>query len=80
MSQIKSIALAALLGLAGLSGNANAASPDPNQARMYAQADRTGLGVRPDRDEVAKSQDNPWVVTSPSGVNIQSRAGFVGYH
>ena len=28
MSQIKSIALAALLGLAGLSGNANAASPN----------------------------------------------------
>ena len=80
MSQMKSIALAALLGLAGLSGNANAASPNPNQARVYAQADRTELTVRLDRDEVAKSQDNPWAVISPSGANIQSRAGFVGYH
>ena len=79
MSQIKSIALAALLALAGLSGNANAASPNPNQSRVYAQADRTGLTARLDRDEVAKSQDNPWAVTSASGVNIQSRAGFVGY-
>ena len=78
MSQIKSIALAALLGLAGLSGNANAASRNANQARVYAQADRTELTVL-DR-EVAKSQDNPWAALSPSGVNIQSRAGFVGYH
>ena len=80
MSQIKSIAFAALLGLAWLSANANAASPNANQVRVYAQADRTDLTVRLNRDELAKSQDNPWAVIRPSGVNIQSRAGFVGYH
>ena len=83
MSQIKSIALAALLGIgvAGFSGHvsaANAESVNTGQTKVYAQNDNLGreLSVRP----TAKSQDaNPWAVTSPSGVHIQSRAGFVGY-
>ena len=85
MSQIKSIALAALLiGASGLSGHlANAASPNAAQAdrsaqsQVYAQADRSELSSRLGQDPAATS--NPWAVTS-SGVHIQSRAGFVGYH
>ena len=88
MSQIKSIALAGLLiGASGLSGHlANAASPTPAQAdrpvqaQVYAQAHRSEVSLRLAQDPAATSQDtNPWAVTS-SGVNIQSRAGFVGYH
>jgi hypothetical protein len=90
MSQLKSIALAALLiGASGLSGHlANAASPSPAQAdrpvqaQVYAQANRSELSLRLAQDPAATSQDtNPWAVTSgSSGVHIQSRAGFVGYH
>jgi hypothetical protein len=92
MSQLKSIALAALLGLgaAGFSGHlASAASPNPDQnstpakAKVYAQSDGMGreLSLMPAQDPQAKSRDaNPWAVTSSGGVHIQSRAGFVGYH
>jgi hypothetical protein len=89
MSQLKSIALAALLGIAaaGFSGQvsaANAESASPAQAKVYAQNEGVGgeLSVRTAQDAAAKSQDtNPWAVTSgSSGVHIQSRAGFVGYH
>ena len=85
MSQIKSIALAALfgIGVAGLSGNlANAASPTPAQAnnpaqsQVYAQANRSELSLRLAREPAPTS--NPSV--TGSGVHIQSRAGFVGYH
>jgi hypothetical protein len=87
MSQIKSIALAALLGIgaAGFAGHvspANAESANPARAKVYAQSDSVGgeLSVTSAQNPAAKSQDaNPWAVTSPSGVNIQSRAGFVGY-
>jgi hypothetical protein len=86
MSQFRSIALAALLaiGAAGLSGQvASAASPIPAQAKTYAQNDGMGgeLSMVPAQDTAAKSQDpNPWTATDPSGVHIQSRSGFVGYH
>jgi hypothetical protein len=89
MSQIKSIALAALLGIgaAGFSGQvsaANAESATPARAKVYAQNDRVGgeLSMRPALEDAAKSQDtSPWAITSGnSGVHIQSRAGFVGYH
>jgi len=84
MSQIKSIALAAVLGIggAGFSGHvsaANAESANTGQTKVYAQNDNFGreLSVR---SAAAKSQDaNPWAVTSPNGVHIQSRAGFTGY-
>jgi hypothetical protein len=87
MSQIKSIALAAVLGIgvAGLSGHvsaANAESANAAQAKVYAQNDGLGgeLSVRSAQNPAAKSQDaNPWAITSPSGVHIQSRSGFVGY-
>jgi hypothetical protein len=87
MSQIKSIALAALLGIgvAGFSGHvsaANAESANTAQAKVYAQNDGVGgeLSMRPAQNSAAKSQDvNPWAVTNPSGVHIQCRAGFVGY-
>ena len=84
MSQIKSIALAALwgIGTAGLSGHvsaANAESANTAQAKVYAQNDNFG-GELSVKSAAAKSQDaNPWAVTSPSGVHIQSRAGFVRY-
>jgi hypothetical protein len=92
MSQFRSIALTALLaiGAAGLSGQvASAASPmpaqanTPAQAKTYAQKDGIGgeLSIMPAQDPSAKSQDaNPWAVTTPPGVHIQSRSGFVGYH
>ena len=92
MSRLRSIALAALLGIgaAGLSGHvANAASPTPSQATSSAQA-RTyaqendmggGLAMKPTEAPAMKSQDtDPWAITSPSGVHFQSRSGFVGYH
>ena len=89
MLQIKSIALAALLGLgaAGLSGHlANAGSPNsahvdaPAQAKVFAQANHGELYLRSPQDPVATSQDaHPWALTD-TGVHIQSRAGFVGYH
>jgi len=84
MSQIKSIALAAVLGIgvAGFSGHvpaANAESTNTAQTKVYAQNDGIS-GELSVRSAAAKSQDtNPWAVTSPSGVHIQSRAGFVGY-
>jgi hypothetical protein len=86
MSQLKSIALAAVLGIgvAGLSGHvsaANAESANTAQAKVYAQNDNLGgeLSLRSAQNPAAKSQDANWAVTSPSGVHIQSRAGFVGY-
>jgi hypothetical protein len=81
-----STALASFLALAlvGLSGHlANAASPLPAQANTSAQAqadaqtNRRELSLMLTQDQAAK---NPWAVTNASGVNIQSRAGFVGYH
>jgi hypothetical protein len=89
MSQLKSLALAALLGIgvAGFSGQvsaANAESANPAQAKVYAQNEVGGgeLSMRTAQEPAAKSQDtNPWAITSGnSGVHIQSRAGFVGYH
>ena len=85
MSQIKSIALVALLiGASGLSGRlANAASRNTDQANVpaqsqgYAQANRGELSFRLAEDPAVTS--NPWAVTD-SGVHFQSRAGFVGYH
>jgi hypothetical protein len=91
MSQIKSIALAALLGIgvAGFSGHVSAANAEsantaqadrPVQAQVYAQANRSELSLKLAQEPALMSQDtNPWAVTSPSGVHIQSRAGFVGY-
>ena len=49
----------------------------PAQSQMYAQANRSELSFRLAQDPARTS--NPWAVTD-SGVNIQSRAGFVGYH
>jgi hypothetical protein len=92
MPQFRSIALAVLLaiGAATLSGRvASAGSPMPSQAdtpaqaKTYAQEDPRGgeLSIMPAQDPAPKLQDaNPWAVTNPSGVHIQSRAGFVGYH
>ena len=91
MLQIKSIALATLLGIgsAGLSGHVSAANAEsanrantPAQAEVYAQADRRDLSLGLAQHPAAKSQDiNPWSATSgSSGVHFQSRAGFVGYH
>jgi hypothetical protein len=87
MSQIKSIAFAALLvsGAAGFAGHALAASAEsaaPARAKVYAQTNGAGGElVRPAQDPAAKSQEtNPWATGSDSwGVHIQSRAGFVGY-
>ena len=83
MSQIKSIALAAVLGIgvAGFSGHISAANAESanTQAKVYAHNDNFG-GELSGRLAAAKSQDaSPWAVTSQSGVHIQSRAGFVGY-
>ena len=89
MSQIKSVALAALLTIGAAGHLANAASPTiaranaPATSKEYAQANGMGgqLSLTPAQDLQAKSQDtNPWAVTSPSGVHIPSHAGFVGYH
>ena len=91
MSQFRSIALATLLGIgaAAFSGHlANAASPTPSQAnssaqaRTYAEESDLGgrLSMKPVEAPAIKSQDtDPWASTSPSGVHIQSRSGFVGY-
>ena len=90
MCQFRSIALAALLGLgtAGFApghlanaGPPNSAQADaPAQAKVFAQANHGELSLRPPLDPVATSQDAPpWALTD-TGVHIQSRAGFVGYH
>jgi hypothetical protein len=86
MSQLKSIAITALLGfvVASFSGHlARAADPaKPSAAKVYAQGAGLGgqLPTKPTEDFATKSQDrNPWTITNPSGVNIRSRAGFVGY-
>jgi len=82
MLKSTTLVAALVLAAAGFSGHvsaANAESANTAQAKVYAQNDGIGgeLSVRP---AAAKSQDaNPWAVTSPSGVHIQSRAGFVGY-
>ena len=83
MSQFRSIALAALLGIGAAGHLANAASPIPAQPKKYAQVNGMGgkLSLGRAQDSAAKSQDiNLWAVTSPSGVHIPSHAGFVGYH
>jgi hypothetical protein len=87
MSQMKSVAVAALLGIgvAGFSGHSSAANAESgytSRAKMYAQTDARGgeVSIRPAQNPALKSQDaDPWAITSPSGVHIQSRAGFVGY-
>ena len=87
MSQIKSIALAALLGIGvvGISEPVSAADPEsanPARARVYAQTEGISgeLSVSKDDNPAAKAQDtDPWAVTRPSGVHIPSRTGFVGY-
>jgi len=82
MSQIKSIALAAMMVI-GAAHLANAGSPNSAQAdrsaqsQVYAQANRSELSFRLAQDPATTS--NPWAVTD-SGVHFQSRAGFVGYH
>jgi hypothetical protein len=87
MSQITSLALAALLGIGvvGVSEPVSAADPEsanPARAKLYAHTEGISgeLSVRPAQNPAAKAQDAaPWAVTSPSGVHIPSRAGFVGY-
>ena len=87
MSQLKSIALTALLGfgVASFSGHLARAIADPakpSAANVYAQGGGLGgqLPTKPTEDFAAKSQDrNPWTITTPSGVDIRSRAGFVDY-
>ena len=82
MSQIRSIALAAMMVI-GAAHLANAASANSAQAdgsaqlQVYAQANHSELSFSMAQDPAATS--NPWAATSP-GVHIQSRAGFVGYH
>ena len=89
MSQFRSIALAALIGLgtAGFAPGhlANAGSPNsahvdaPAQAKVFAQANHGEPYLRSPQDPVATSQDaHLWALTD-TGVHIQSRAGFVGY-
>ena len=96
MSRIKSIGFVARFGLAvaGLSGTAAAHAETPYEALVLrsanpVQSQRTAqvqTNTRANRSELSLmlAQDpavkNPWAVTSPSGVNIQSRAGFTGYH
>ena len=81
MSQLKSIALAATM-IIGAAHLANAASPNAAladhsaQSQVYAQANRSELSLRLAREPAPTS--NPSV--TGSGVHIQSRAGFVGYH
>ena len=81
MLQIKSIALSALL-IAGLAGTASAANAESTkQANNTAQAQVSEQANRrvPEVAFTATQDRNPWVITAPSGVHIQSRAGFVGY-
>ena len=79
MLKSTTLAAALVLAFAGFSGHvsaANAESANTAQIKVYAQND----GELSVRSGAAKSQDeNPWAATSPSGVHIQSRAGFVGY-
>ena len=82
MSQIKSIALAAVLAV-GAGHLANATTPAQGnpaaQPREYAQANDMG-GELSAQESGPSSQDaDPWAVTSRSGVHIPSRSGFVGY-
>ena len=82
MLKSTTLVAALVLAAAGFSGHvsaANAESANTGQTKVYAQNDNFGreLSVR---SAAAKSQDaNPWAVTSPNGVHIQSRAGFTGY-
>jgi hypothetical protein len=82
MSNLKLIAFAAMMVI-GAAHLANAASPNSGQddrsarSQVYAQASRSELPFRLAQDPAATS--NAWAVTD-SGVQIQSRAGFVGYH
>ena len=77
MSRIRSIALVAMM-VTGAAHLANAGQTNnPAQVQANAQSNRGELSLMLAQDGAAK---NPWAVTSPSGVNIQSRAGFVGYH
>ena len=82
MSQIRSIALAAMMVI-GAAHLATAASPNSGQdnrsaqSQVYAQASRSELSFRQAQDPAATS--SAWAVTD-SGAHIQSRAGFVGYH
>ena len=80
MSRIRSIALVAMM-VTGAAHLANAESRNSAQANpaqvQAARANRSELSLMLAQDPAVK---NPWAVTSPSGVNIQSRAGFTGYH
>ena len=90
MSRIRLIALVAMM-VTGAAHLANAETPyeslvlrfantaqanTPAQVQAGAQNKRRELSLMLTQDRAAK---NPWSVTN-SGVNIQSRAGFVGYH
>ena len=82
MPQINSIALAAMMviGAAHLANTASANSAQAEgsaQSQVYAHANRSEFSFRMAQDPAATS--NPWGATSP-GVQIHSRAGFVGYH
>jgi hypothetical protein len=85
MLRLTTLVAALVLAAAGFSGHvsaANAESANTARTKVYAQNDSVGgeLSVTPVQNPAAKSQDtNPWAVASPSGVHIQSRAGFVGY-
>ena len=76
MSQIRLIALVAMM-VTGAAHLANAAQTNnPAQVQANARANQSELSLMVAQDPAAKHR---WAVTN-SGVNIQSRAGFVGYH
>ena len=77
MPRIRLIALAAMMAT-GAAHLADAGQTNnPAQVQANAQSNRGELSLTLAQDAAAQ---NPWAVTSASGVNIQSRAGFVGYH
>jgi hypothetical protein len=78
MSKIKLMALAVMMSV-GAAHLASAASPETDQQKQrfaQAQANRSELSLHVSQDPATT---NRWSETQ-SGVNIQSRAGFVGYH
>jgi hypothetical protein len=78
MSKTKLMALAVIMSV-GAAHLASAASPNADQHKQrfaQAQDNRRELSLHVSQDPATT---NPWAETQ-SGVNIQSRAGFVGYH
>jgi hypothetical protein len=78
MSKTKLMAAAVMMAI-GATNFANAASPNTDQHKQrfaQAQDNRRELSLHVSQDPATT---NPWAETQ-SGVNIQSRAGFVGYH